>query len=109
MDLHLSLSNSVSPQFEASIIKLLLELLAINSPSQLLPNLSKLNLNSFRFQGPQCEKLIAILSTRRSHLHTFRLTSQQRIQPHDDILVALRELGGGGMKIHIGGRKTNHV
>jgi hypothetical protein len=96
MDLHLSFAGSSS-----RIISSFLELLATDSPSQLLPNLRNLTLDCFSPDDSQYEKLLKIFTARRSRMRTFRLTWPSP-PPPADILVGMRELVAGGMEIHIG-------
>jgi hypothetical protein len=102
-DLHLSFSEASSQSSR------FLELLATESPSQVLPNLRNINLDRFCPNCSPYEKLAKILTARRSHMHTFRLTSPSLQPPGADILVCLRELVAGGMKIHIGRSEENYV
>ncbi|KAJ6544637.1 hypothetical protein DFH09DRAFT_990470 [Mycena vulgaris] len=106
-DLCLTLS-SFSPPF--------LEVLAIGSPPQFLPNLRNLTINGLSRNHSQYEQLVNTLSTRRasrpSQMQTFRLlwpSPQAEYKPDDSIILLLRQLVADGMEIHIGTEEENFI
>ncbi|KAJ6544651.1 hypothetical protein DFH09DRAFT_1282319 [Mycena vulgaris] len=92
-------------------ISILLEELAVASPTQFLPNLCKFTICGFNPDRSQYGKLIATLSARRashSPMKSFRLESVYA-KPDADITTALQQLAADGMMIHISTGGTNLI
>ncbi|KAJ6544576.1 hypothetical protein DFH09DRAFT_1389882 [Mycena vulgaris] len=105
LDLSTSLSNPV-----------FLEVLAVSSPTQFIPNLRNLTIHTaYPPTRPQYEQLIKSLSARRacgqSPMQTFRLLwwSLDKADPDADIIVAFQKLVADGMEVHMGTKRNNGV